>query len=172
MANGAQESEGISHLGSKAEEQYRALTGATPLPKASLGDALLDETHRVEVKQIKKEKSTTVNQVRAVKYITLAVLYVPDATWYVVPACDVVELVARKGRGQHTENPFESNTLSIRQLDAFVVADHTHLRQATLDAVAKSSQRPELEAAMAWILEEARSLAAESCRRVNALLEA
>ncbi len=126
------------------------------------------ERHAVE---IKRATSTTLNQVRAVKYITLVAFHVPSETWFVVPACDVVRLVAQKTRGQHTENPFESATLSTNNLSAFVVAEPLGLRDATLAAVSKSAARPDLAEAMKWVLTESKRLAAESCQRVTALLE-
>jgi hypothetical protein len=157
--------EGISRQGSEAERLYRAHTGALICPRAALGDAVL-EGHYVEVK---KASSTTINQVRAVKYIPL-VIYRPDPeSWYVVPAHEVVRLVALKTRGQHSENPFESATLSTNALEEFRTAP-TELRERTLDAVRESENRTDLREAMDEVLRDCRELADESLARVRLLL--
>ncbi|HEY5342692.1 MAG TPA: hypothetical protein VIJ66_03430 [Solirubrobacteraceae bacterium] len=116
---------------------------------------------------------TTLNQVRAVKYIVLIAYYCPDGIspcWYVVPAHRVVALVARKTRGQHTENPFESATLNIRDLADYRVDDETQLRTQVLAAVHDSARYTDLQAEMARILRESRSLASDSRERVSVVL--
>jgi hypothetical protein len=157
---------GISAGGRSAEEAFRALTGATAAPRASEGDALLDG-HPVEVK---RATSVTLNQVRAVKYIPLAVHFEPTDEWYVVPAHVVVAAVSQKTRGQHTENPFESATLSLAGLYAYKVAAASALRDATLEAIHESERFPELREAMRQVLHESRDLADASLDRVRGLL--
>ncbi len=73
---------GISHGGRSAEDLFISLTGAQRVDKAALGDAVLEGRH-VEVKHA---SSSTLNQVRAVKYIPLVVYHSPSTAWYVVPA--------------------------------------------------------------------------------------
>ena len=73
---------GISSEGTDAEIRFRQLTGAKEADKNSDGDAVVDGTP-VEVKKASK---STLNQVRAVKYIPLVVLDVRTGSWYVVPA--------------------------------------------------------------------------------------
>jgi hypothetical protein len=158
--------EGISGLGREAERLYREYTGAEICPAAALGDALL-EGHYVE---IKRASSNTLNQVRAVKYITLVAYNPPTGSWYVVPADEVVRLIAGRTRGQHSENPFESATLSLRNLSHCRVASPTELRQATLAAIARSEARPDLRDAMKLTLRECRELVDEVLERVRALL--
>lgn len=111
---------GISRGGADAEELFRSLTGATIAERAALGDAIVDGRY-VEVK---KATSATLNQVRAVKYIPLVALSVPEMTWYVIPANEIVRQCARKRRGQHTENPFESATLSLNNLGRATLNEH------------------------------------------------
>lgn len=156
---------GISGGGRSAEQLFRQLTGAKPASRASQGDALL-EGHAVEVK---RATTTTLNQVRAVKYIPLVVHYEPADEWYVVPAHVVVALVSMKGRGQHTENPFESATLSVNSLARYRVP-RERLKEATLDAIRRSDRLPQLREAMDEILRESRKLAAASRKRVGDLL--
>lgn len=157
---------GISGGGADAEAQFRALTGATAAARAADGDALLDG-HLVEVKLA---SSVTLNQVRATKYITLVAYEVGTGDWYVVPAHEVVRHVSRKRRGQHTENPFESATLSLRNLTAFRVADPARLREEVLTAVAESVKYPIVHDEMRRVLSESRRLADESLARVRAAL--
>lgn len=158
---------GISGGGRSAEDEFIRLTGAEPSTTAAQGDAILDGTPI----EIKRASSVTLNQVPAVKFIPLVVYYVPDDDWYVVPASAVVALVSRKNRGQHTENPFESATLSVRNLGDFRVADPGALRDATLAAIDEGARYPELQAAMGEVLQASKDLAAASIEKVRALVE-
>jgi hypothetical protein len=157
---------GISGGGAEAELRFIALTGATPAMRAADGDAIL-EGNLVEVKAA---SSYTLNQVRATKYITLVVYEGRTEDWYVVPAHEVVRLVSRKQRGQHTENPFESATLSLNNLRAFRLDDPLRLREAVLAAVEESARYPRVHEEMKRVLSESRRLADESLTRVRAAL--
>lgn len=119
--------------------------------------------------KVKGASTATLNQVRAVKYIPLVVYFEPHKEWYVVPAHEVVAIVSKKIRGQHTENPFESSTMSMRDWGPFRVED-VRLRKATLDAIASSESFPELLEAMQEVLRESRMLADTSLDRVRSLL--
>lgn len=157
---------GISGGGRSAEELFRQITGADPARTAFQGDALL-EGHPVEVK---RATSMTLNQVRAVKYLPLVVHRPLTDEWYVMPAHVVVALVSQKRRGQHTENPFESATLNVRNLGAWRVEDALRLREMTLEAIAESDRYPELRSAMLDVLRESRDVADTSLERVRGLL--
>ncbi len=142
------------------------LTGAERLGRAADGDAILDG-HPVEVK---RATSKTLNQVRAVKYLPIAVYFEPRGEWYVVPAHSVVVAVSQRVRGQHTENPFESATLNLRSLEEFKIPRPDRLRDATLEAVRASAHHPELLAEMQSVLRESRALADATLDRVRALI--
>jgi hypothetical protein len=157
---------GISGGGRSAEQTFREYTGATKPLRASLGDAIL-EGHPVE---IKRATASTLNQVRAVKYIPLIAYQEPSDSWYVIPAHAVVAAVGGKRRGQHTENPFESATLNVNSLGQFRVDDPGELRSRTLDAIEASTRYPELKQEMQRVLQESRRLADDSIERVQALL--
>lgn len=157
---------GISGAGVEAESRFILLTGATPALRAADGDALL-EGNLVEVKGA---TSTTLNQVRATKYITLVAYDARTDDWYVVPAHEVVRQVSRKQRGQHTENPFESATLSLRNLTAFRVRNPAQLREAVLNAVNDSASYPLVQEEMRRVLTTSRGLADDSIARVVAAL--
>lgn len=126
---------GISYEGKDVEIRYRDLTGASESPRAGLGDAVLDG-HFVEIKAASK---STLNQVRAVKYIPLVVFHGPTRQWYVVPPHVVVKLCCAKARGQHSENPFESSTLSLGNLGSHRVSE-TDLEEG--DDQSRPPERP------------------------------
>jgi hypothetical protein len=157
---------GISNTGQSAEDRFLKATGATKSLKAGDGDAVLGGSN-VEVK---KATTPTINQVRAVKYIPLVVLHETTGKWYVVPAHQVVCLVSSKSRGQHTENPFESATLSISALGKYE-RQEKDLKQATLDAIAEAGKYPRLKAALEKVLKESKDLADKSIKDVTAILK-
>ena len=157
---------GISGGGRSSEDLFRQLTGAERPAKASLGDAVVDG-HPVEIKSATKP---TLNQVRAVKFIPLIVHDVPRDEWYVVPAHEVVKLVASKGRGQHTENPFESATLNLGSLSGFKV-EKARLRAAVVLALEAGNQHPKVRELMEEVLRESQKLSADSRRKVAELLD-
>jgi hypothetical protein len=161
------ESFGISAGGRSAEGLFRAATGAVSASAASVGDAVL-EGHPIEVK---RATSNTLNQVRAVKYIVLVAYYEPTGSWFVIPAHVVVAEASRKGRGQHTENPFESCTLSLARLGEYRVDDPAQLRERTLTAIAESDRYGELRDEMCRVLEQSHELAVECIDRVQAALK-
>ncbi len=161
------ESVGIRSQGRSAEDLFIKLTGAQKAAKAALGDAILEDRF-VEVKQA---SSSTLNQVRAVKYIPLVVYEDTSNSWYVVPAHVVVLEVSRKSQGQHTENPFESSTMNLRRLGAYRLEDGSHLRERTLAAIEQSDAYPELQRLMRDILSESKELAVSSLARVRHALQ-
>jgi hypothetical protein len=158
--------QGISNTGDSAEELFRQLTGATKAPKAALGDALLGG-HFVEVK---KASSKTLNQVRAVKYIPLVAYHEPEDRWYVVPANEIVRQCARKARGQHTENPFESATLSLTNLAECAVPDPTQLRDRVYAAIEEAARYPKLKELMDRVLRDSQELTTRSVAEAQKLL--
>jgi hypothetical protein len=143
------------------------LTGATIAERAALGDAIVDGKY-VEVK---KATSMTLNQVRAVKYIPLVALFVPEMRWYVISANEIVRRCARKRRGQHTENPFESATLSLNSLGTYAVADPSDLLPAVRAAISEADRYPLLGELMAKVLADSKALAASSVYAVRATLD-
>lgn len=148
------------------EAAFREITGAGPAPRAALGDAVLDGC----AIEVKSATANTLNQVRAVKYIPLVAYHHPSASWFVVPAHDVVRLVSSKRRGQHTENPFESATLSINSLQDFRVHRDSELEGAVRDAIRSAARFPRLQEAMSNVLRDSQDLAAQSVRDVRAIL--
>jgi hypothetical protein len=157
---------GISRSGADTEALFRSLTGATEVGQAALGDALLDG-HYVEVKHA---TSPTLNQVRAVKYITLVAFSVPGGEWYVIPAFEIVRQCAAKKRGQHTENPFESATLSLRNLQEYRLEEPREMKRAVLAAIEDSERYGQLSDLMTSVLDDSKSLAERSVSYVRSAL--
>lgn len=157
---------GISNTGAAVEVEFRRLTGAVEAERAAYGDAIV-EGHYVE---IKKASSMTLNQVRAVKYITLVVYSAAERQWFVVPANEIVRQCSQKKRGQHTENPFESSTMSVRNLGQFVVDNPLDLKDRVLAAVEEAEAYPELNDLMKSVLEKSKQLALESRTEALGLL--
>ena len=157
---------GISGAGDSAEEQFFYYTSARKPDRAAEGDAVIDG----RIVEIKQASSVTINQVRAVKYIPLVVLDTRRNRWFVVPPDDVVRLVSRKKRGQHTENPFESATLSVNNIGQHEIGDPTELHAAVLAAAAKGDKWPELRSAMVDVKQQAVDLATDSLARVREIL--
>ena len=157
---------GISKSGKSAEESFRKITGASKSPKSSIGDAILCG-YAIEVK---KASSNTINQVRAVKWIPLVVRDDKHDEWYVIPAPDVVELVSQKTRGQHTENPFESATLSVAKIERFRV-EKSELKNCVLRAVARGKKFSVLRKATEKVLSDSKKLAKVSKSEVAIALK-
>ena len=156
---------GISKGGKDAEERFLALTGAAAADGKALGDAVL-EGHHVEIKSVKR---TTINQVRALKYLPLVLYNWPDDRWFVVPAHRIVADVANKRRGQHTEIAFESVNLSLKAYAEYEVAAG-ELREAVLERVAEAERFPELKDAMSQLLARLQATAEESRSAVREIL--
>lgn len=152
-----------------ADVRLRTSTGASRARnhRRSLPSAIaILEGHPIE---IKRATSNTLNQVRAVKYIPIAALFVPADQWFVIPAHVIVVEASRKRRGQHTENPFESATLSLGRLGHYSV-DPGELRERTLHAIEESARYSGLRDAMESILRGSRALADKSVADVTALI--
>jgi hypothetical protein len=120
--------------------------------------------------EVKKTSSYTLNQVRAVKYMPLVVYSSTEERWYVIPASEVVRQCAQERRGQHTENPFESATLSMRNLSAYALADASALPAAVLSAVEEAQKYPALKELLDRVLADSTALAARSVEEVGAAL--
>ena len=157
---------GISRSGKSAEESFRKNTGASKPSKSSIGDAILCGY----VIEVKKASSNTINQVRAVKWIPLVVRDDKHDEWYVIPAPDVVELVSQKTRGQHTENPFESATLSVAKIERFRV-EKSELKNCVLRAVARGKKFSVLRKATEKVLSDSKKLAKVSKSEVAIALK-
>lgn len=77
---------------------------------------------------------------------------------------------AKRSRGQHTENPFESVTLNLAKLSAFSVAE-ADLRSATIAAFKRGDGKADLKNAMKEVRDKASALAKWSRQHVKQLLK-
>jgi hypothetical protein len=156
---------GISNLGDTAENFYRKITGATKPEKASLGDAKLNGYYI----EIKDAGSDTLNQIRAVKYATLIAHDKRDDTWFVIPANQVIKTIIKKEktRGQHTENPFESVTLSLKDLQSYKIDSANELRKKTVEAINEANLHPHLKFYMNKIIKDSKAMAQESIKDIE-----
>ncbi len=160
---------GISRGGKEAEDRFMAITGAMPTARAALGDAVLGGC-TVEIKHTKR--TSTLNQVRAVKYIPLVVWISSEDAWFVIPAHRIVAIVSLRKRGQHTENPFESATLNLRQLGDYRLRSEQDLAEAVARAASESATYTELKLEMDRVLAEAKTHAVADIERVTGVLKA
>jgi hypothetical protein len=156
---------GISKGGQDAEDRFIILTGATPAESA-LGDAVVDG----QLVEIKRVKTTTINQVRPIKYLPLVLYNWTQDRWFVIPAHRLVVDAAKKRRGQHTEIAFESVNFTLTAYAEHEVAADD-LREAVLAAAAESDGYPKLKQAMQDLLARLQASAEENRVAVAALLE-
>lgn len=145
----------ISSAGKETEELFCNITGAIKSTKPSLGDVLLDEVYI----EIKKTSTGSVNQVRAVKYLPLVVYSSKQKCWYVVPADVVVQVVSTKSRGQHTENPFECASISLKSVERFKVENQEDLALAAKAAHERATQAVKVKGLMSQMLHTIRKVA-------------
>lgn len=105
--------------GQGAEAAFLKLVpGSRPSTNAKLGDVLVvvdGAEHFVEIKECHANYgvSGTINQVRAIKFITCVIWAPSRDCWYVLSPDQLVLLASTKSRGQHTEIPFECMNLSL-----------------------------------------------------------
>lgn len=121
------ERQAIRGEGDRAEQEFlRLVPESRASADAKLGDVVVQiggQPYHVEVKQC-QSKGGTINQVRALKYIT-CVIWAPERNpcWYVLSPDQLVQLAATKQRGQHNEIPFECMNFTLNSLPA-----HLHTR--------------------------------------------
>lgn len=108
--------------GRGAESEFlRLVPNSRASDNAKLGDVIVSvdgSQHYVEVKECHYPavKGDTINQVRAIKFITCVVQAPQQRCWYILSPDQLVRLAATKSRGQHTEIPFESMNFTLKSL--------------------------------------------------------
>jgi hypothetical protein len=154
---------GISNSGAETENRFRFITGASPVPSSlkAKGDAVIAGRYI----EIKHAGSNTLNQIRALKWSPLVVLHAPTNQWYVVPAHVLPVLVAAKKRGQHTENPLESATLSVSTLQPYRVKEDEMLT-TILNSFEEDEKHTEMKEALSSFLLEIQELKASQCAKI------
>lgn len=161
----------IRNEGEEAEQRFDDLVTSSGQPlDAKLGDRTVRigaDTHHIEIKRCRApaDKSGTINQVRAIKFIPMAIWAPVRDVWYVISPGDLVRMAASKSRGQHTEIPFECMNLSLPAATSrsaehwlkFQCADED-LEEAVNDAILAGSREANLKAAMSDLLAELKGL--------------
>lgn len=104
----------IRHSGDYAEERFvAAVHGSWYSTDSSAGDVAMFYNGRERFVEIKSCGGRTVNQVRPMKWLPLAVLHRPTDIWHVLSAPEQVNLACYRSRGQHTELPWECCQLGL-----------------------------------------------------------
>ena len=155
---------GIVESGQRAKERFIKLTGADPGPHKN-GDLLLDG-HLVAVRMA---SGGTVNQIRAVRYLPLAVWDENEDRWYVLSADQVVKLVVGRA-GQHGSNPLENQKRALSRIKQFQIDSDQDLRNEMLAAIERAARWQTLRRAMVDAEEDARAVAAEIVGRIQRIL--
>lgn len=146
------ERQSIRGEGNEAEERFlRLVPGSQRSEQAKSGDVTVaidgDRVCFVEIKENKK--GPTINQVRAIKYITCAVWSPQDPNgWYVLPPDYLVRVAAGKSRGQHNEVAFECMNLSTNAIDREYFCTDDQLADRVRKAIQQGAAHPELADAM------------------------
>lgn len=152
----------IRNEGKPAEQLFLQLVKASRDSDSSKrGDAIVTVDGQPSYVEIKYTTSNTINQVRAIKCIPL-VIYSPQMAlhWAVLPAHEVVRLVFKKARGQHTELALECANLSLSGiLGTFRHSDEA-LSEAVHGAIRDAQKYPELKVTMDELLNELREMEA------------
>ena len=113
----------IKFAGNEGENAFDQIIPNAEKPQsAKEGDRIIPNYGPLEIKIC---RANTINQVRAIRGIPL-VTYAPNHVpkWYVIGPDDLVRLVSKKQRGQHTEIPFECANLSINSITPWGVEEH------------------------------------------------
>jgi hypothetical protein len=148
--------------GEGAEDAFLKLVpGSRKSPNAKSGDVVVPldgSEHFVEVKECHAEarKGGTINQVRAIKYITCVVWAPNQGCWYVVAPDQLVRFAANKTRGQHTEIPFESMNFNLASIGPTLhtKANNQELATAVHTAIRRGLASPKLGELMISLLDE------------------
>ena len=167
---------GITKAGDLSEELFCKLLADVTVPSkgAALGDVRMvvdDKAYYVEIKRCESKKGGTLNQIRALKFIPL-VVHLPEQnpTWMVIPPNKIIELVANRSRGQHTEIPFECITLSVSsRLDEFR-CEQDELEAKVEAAIREGQRQPLLQQCMADLKRDIQRLSAHAKMDVKAIM--
>lgn len=143
------ERQAIRLEGKAAESAFRRLVrDSRASDEAKRGDVIVPvdgKDHYVEVKECHAPAGAggTINQVRAIKFITCVVWAPNHRCWYILSPDQLVRLAATKSRGQHTEIPFESMNFTLASLGS---QSHAKATDDTLDCEVRAAIRRGLAA--------------------------
>jgi len=117
-------------------------------------------------------RSGTINQVRAIKYITCVVCAPKHGCWYVISPDQLVGIAATKNRGQHTEIPFECMNFGIPNIptELHTKCGDKELSDVVHEAVRRGKRHAEVQKAMSDLLREIQDLRTRYATSVRQLL--
>jgi len=162
----------IRNEGEPAEREFlRLVTGARRSTSARLGDAVVPVDGQDSFVEVKCVTSNTINQIRAIKFIPLAI-YSPDKPlpWAVLSGVDVVRHVFEKERGQHSELALECANLSVSGLPNSVRCSESALSDAVIEAIRRGRRYPELAEVLQSLLRDLTELKTRYRELVSAAL--
>ena len=167
----------ISREGDESERLFQSIVSHATVPSegAAFGDVRIvvgNEVHYLEIKCCRSSSGGTLNQVRAMKYIPL-VVHLPNQSpnWMVIPPNKIVEIMADRKRGQHTEIPFESAALSVKSLGSTFGCEQSDLEKRVVDAIKEGQSFPTLRQAMVDLKRDIRRLGAHAKMDVKAIVD-
>jgi len=167
---------GITRAGAEAEDIFETLVYcALKTEKASHGDKRVilpdNSVHNVEIKKVGAQVGGSANQVRAVKYQTL-VIFTPARRyrWIVIPPNIVVEKIAERSRGQHSEVAFECATLSLGGWTAPYFCGDGDLEAKVLEAIEEGERYPLLKRSMELLLLDLKRTSYRARREVRRII--
>lgn len=146
----------IRNEGEPAEQEFfRLVAGARKSPSARLGDAVVAVDGRESYVEVKCVTSNTINQIRAVKLIPLAI-YSPEEPlpWAVLSGVDVVRQVFEKDRGQHSELALECANLTRSSLPQNLRCGDDTLNDRVVEAIRRDRRYPELVRVLKSLLDD------------------
>lgn len=168
----------IRNEGQDAEDHFiRLVAAARPSDLAKAGDAIVSVDGKDSYIEIKEchavaGRTGTINQVRAIKYITCVVWAPGHGCWYVISPDQLVGIAATKNRGQHTEIPFESMNFGIPNIpaDLHTRCSDAELSDAVHSAVRRGRSRSDIHEAMQELLSDIQGLRSRYSDRVQKVL--
>ncbi|MDD3531401.1 MAG: hypothetical protein PHV99_02320 [Candidatus Pacebacteria bacterium] len=158
----------IRHEGDNAEERFRLFVkGSKKSDNAKLGDARVPVKGELRYVEIKECHSNTINQIRAIKFIPLVIYN--GQTWIVLPPHEIVRLVTKKSRGQHTEIPFESANLSRNSIPKEFECSDSELNARVQAAIKEGDRNADIAQEMRNLLSQLQKINQETKVRVEKL---
>lgn len=162
----------IRNEGAGAEKRFLELVhDARASDSAKRGDAIVKVDGVDCYVEVKHVTSNTINQIRAVKVIPLAI-YTPGrpSPWLVLPGHEVTRLVYEKERGQHTELALESANLSRSGIPLRFQCTDLDLSARVHAAVREARRYEQLELEMQALYERLQQVKEEFRERVRRAL--
>jgi hypothetical protein len=149
--------DGISATGRTAEAEFCRLTGFSICHDRGRGDALATVDGIPTPVEVKKCSASTINQVRPIKFLPLVIYNEANRCWYVIGPVPLIKYACGRGRGQHTEIPFESVTLNINAWELYKVGPES-LKSRVVEVIRESRRHCGIELCMRKLAQDIKDL--------------